>query len=295
MVRLLQIRRSAVLLVLAVAPGAAAQQDSGCVRCHRNETPELVHRDLAGPHAGLDVGCVGCHGGNPDAHGKDEAHDVAKSYRGRISAAEVAALCGKCHEGPREALRRSPHEASLRFTGSPHCAHCHGSHGSAMPADLVATCAECHGEAGDPAVAVAQQMAALKRGAQEQYQHLTETLAAGNGRASATKKRLLEAELKRIEQLAVRAREVSHTLDLAALGASVRHLEETVRTTAAVAESDFAEPGGFSLQIVVLIFAAAAVGLLLTSLVLAVLAFRLARRIRRMRKGSQPLTAEAAT
>jgi len=147
-------------------PAARAQimpePESSCIGCHQSywsaalRAPvELVPQSV---HGAEGIDCTGCHGGRPDVE-TVAAHDPEADFRPAPSHAEVAELCGSCHEqhGEQVAEWLSSRHASSFISGGPgaSCLDCHGAHGIqavedpgslANPSRVVETCGGCHAD-----------------------------------------------------------------------------------------------------------------------------------------------------
>lgn len=160
----------AVLLVLAIAPAQAAEQDS-CVACH-GVLPEALGAPVEGMkrdvHSAHGISCADCHGGDPSVSDMT-AMDPKKGYRGVPTRREIPDLCARCHSDAAYMRRFDPSiETSQRerYRTSVHgmrlaegdekvatCVSCHGVHGirsarqadsPVYPANVPATCGGCH-------------------------------------------------------------------------------------------------------------------------------------------------------
>ncbi|MDR7418735.1 MAG: cytochrome c3 family protein [Armatimonadota bacterium] len=145
-----------------------------CVNCHRALGGRLAEPALKiadDIHVRRGFTCAACHGGDPTAAGM-ESMDPARGFVGRPKAADLPALCGKCHSSP-EIMRRfnprTPTDQAARFLTSVHgqrlragdtkvatCTSCHGVHpilavsdsrSPVFPGNVPATCARCHADA----------------------------------------------------------------------------------------------------------------------------------------------------
>jgi cytochrome b subunit of formate dehydrogenase/nitrate/TMAO reductase-like tetraheme cytochrome c subunit len=135
-----------------------------CLKCHL-DNPDV--RARVGPSAGFissyeksvhaqavrmgnanAATCVDCHG----------AHDIKKGARpdSKVSRANIAETCGRCHRDVLEQYRGSIHGTSFAagVTASATCTDCHGEHNILSPADTsaptsarnlsVQVCSPCH-------------------------------------------------------------------------------------------------------------------------------------------------------
>lgn len=142
--------------------------EEGCGVCHGKERVQYA----TSIHRAGDLGCVSCHGGDPaPAESKEAAHSKEKGFLGRVSRADAAMACGRCHAdvarmrpyGLRadvlDAWASSHHGKAVLGKGDADaatCLDCHGSHDvrrvsdPASPASrsrVPATCGTCHGNA----------------------------------------------------------------------------------------------------------------------------------------------------
>jgi hydroxylamine dehydrogenase len=118
-----------LLIVLATALGGASAEDSACVTCHREITPNLVDDWEASKHFPNEIGCDTCHG---DGH--SSAADVDKVET------VTAETCGTCHDTQMGQFSKGKHAlawASLKAMPTTH----------ALPMALVdgmKGCGGCH-------------------------------------------------------------------------------------------------------------------------------------------------------
>lgn len=272
-----------LIVSMAFTALAPAQQISECVRCHQVENPEILIKHRIGVHSRVGLGCVVCHGGNPAAKTRQQGHDVQQGYVSLLTSGDVLARCGSCHVAEHDFLSVSPHGAAAMHTGHPHCADCHSGHATILPKAVDQNCKSCHQEEIDPGRMLAGEMFELIEVAERVTAELTTVLTEINGSAPETKRRLLEIEQIRIESLHAGVRQFSHTLDLEGLRDSVAFLKESIATAVAVGHAELDVSRGFGWPVVVLIFIGLVGGLLLLSIVLAVLSFKLAQRLRNRR------------
>lgn len=175
--------RKAVLLLapllaaLALAAPAAAQAPAkdSCLECHSMMpepllvTPEQAAADV---HTQKGLTCASCHGGNPTLDDADASMSRAAGFKGKITRAQVPALCASCHANGAYIRQFNP---SLRtdqlsqYQTSVHgqllsrgntkvavCTDCHGVHGmrpasdsrsKVHPLNVAETCSKCHADA----------------------------------------------------------------------------------------------------------------------------------------------------
>lgn len=156
--------RLVLVLLLALAATARAQERAGCGTCHGEQATAFA----GGAHAGV-LDCTDCHGGDATAaRDKVAAHAPEAGFTGRVARADVAALCGDCHSDPLRMLpyglrtdqlahwQVSGHGRALLERGDASaatCVDCHGSHGIRRAVDPAAptahrnqpqTCGRCH-------------------------------------------------------------------------------------------------------------------------------------------------------
>src|SRR5579871_1046591 len=85
-------------IVLVWALSSAAQTKNTCVDCHSPlEAPLHVTADQFSQdiHSQKGLSCASCHGGNPQS--EDEAMSPKSGFKGKITRAQVPAVCGSCH------------------------------------------------------------------------------------------------------------------------------------------------------------------------------------------------------
>jgi len=142
----------AVLVLLAVASGAAAQDTEDCLMCHSDPDLEgeragvtvsmFVDPDAFGASVHSSFACIDCH---MDLDGVELPHDD-----------ELEPVdCAMCHDDAAADLAEGPHGGWPAVAGSPSaaCVRCHTAHGvlpasepasPASPAGSVALCSDCH-------------------------------------------------------------------------------------------------------------------------------------------------------
>lgn len=175
--------RIAAIIIAAIVchwATAAAQTGSSCIDCHAALDDEEL-RDPAAKiaedvHATNGLGCHDCHGGEP-ARGFEEgdpelAHDRGAGFVGAPEAADVPALCARCHSDVEYMKSFNPKQRVdqyLEYRSSEHgkrleagdarvatCISCHGVHGILPVSDtrspvyktnIASMCAACHANA----------------------------------------------------------------------------------------------------------------------------------------------------
>jgi predicted CXXCH cytochrome family protein len=189
------------------------------------EFARSVHgRELAEGTEGV-PSCADCH----------DAHAAAPP-----GAAEVADVCGTCHETIRLRFREGPHLAAFEKQGLSQCVTCHGNHGVDRPRyDLFdatngdeaaggqgARCLSCHDGPDDAGGDVARAFGSGFRGADERlvvaWEQITALAAAG---FYADEER---ETLDRARVALERAVPLSHAVDLPRIDASLRRVESLI-------------------------------------------------------------------
>ncbi|MBI2391694.1 MAG: cytochrome c3 family protein [Deltaproteobacteria bacterium] len=157
----------------APRPKRPERDANTCFTCHLS-LPDAKLRKAAeefshSVHKDERIGCVACHKGNA-SDPTVQAHDKTTGFIVRPTHAQVAALCGGCHEDPtfvrrfnarlgvdqRKLFELSRHGkmAAAGDAASPTCTNCHGVHGilavSSPNAEVNRRrvrdlCAKCHG------------------------------------------------------------------------------------------------------------------------------------------------------
>jgi len=128
--------RVLALLLLAVAPAAAANPE--CLACHAGQhvKPELFAASVHGP-----LGCTGCH-----ASVDLKKHPPASRKTGREYTLAAVEACKSCHQPIHEAYIASAH-GKARESGAPVCSDCHKPHEvtrASVGTRLKETCLACH-------------------------------------------------------------------------------------------------------------------------------------------------------
>ena len=117
------------LVVLACAGLAAGADETACVSCHAESTPNLVLDRQASGHHDADVGCDVCHG---DAHSSAEDVHLVETV--------TANTCGACHDTQLEQLSRGEHAPAWASAEAMPATH-------ALPMSLgpgMKGCGDCH-------------------------------------------------------------------------------------------------------------------------------------------------------
>lgn len=163
-----------LLLMLAAAATAPAQDNITCVACHGSLDPpykvtsEQFSHDI---HFQKGLTCASCHGGDP-TKADMEAMSKSAGFKGKITRDQIPALCGGCHS---DAAYMRKYNPSLRtdqlsqYKTSVHgkkfaqgdgkvavCTDCHSVHdlrpasdvtSKVHPLNIAKTCARCHADA----------------------------------------------------------------------------------------------------------------------------------------------------
>lgn len=150
------------LAIPAVEPGMAVRGDekspaaavaaNSCIECHRKLQGGLSSAVIewqGSVHAKKGQSCTVCHGGDPNAPDKKLAKSKTAGYLGKPNGKKIDELCGRgeCHQTATREFRKSPHFGSMKKTGKPGCADCHGSHNiqrSSINIISDKTCSDCH-------------------------------------------------------------------------------------------------------------------------------------------------------
>lgn len=124
--------------------GQVALDDVWCTVCHFEQGDEFamsVHYQR-----GLLL-CNDCHGGDPLEPDPELAKAPATNFIGKPGRDQVAAICGRCHSGPKTFFDLGPH-AALSNPDNPTCITCHQNHliVDATLAVMDTTCRVCHGD-----------------------------------------------------------------------------------------------------------------------------------------------------
>jgi len=148
---------------------AAAPAVDHCYGCHRDlRWPQAIAYS-SDVHYRAGVTCAGCHGGDPTASDVDDAMSPARGYLGKIRRSQIPEMCGHCHGGHDNPLKREYNlsdvvdsvmagvhgDALRRSDRGPQCVSCHGVHDIApvhdprsavYPSRVTRTCATCHSD-----------------------------------------------------------------------------------------------------------------------------------------------------
>jgi formate-dependent nitrite reductase cytochrome c552 subunit len=105
-----------------------------CGDCHPGAQEDYVSSVHSGNGA-LHAVCTDCHG----IHGILPVADPG-------SKAHRSLVCGQCHPGPMEELRKGPHSAAFEKTQALVCASCHSNHAVIHPTIAIVepACLSCH-------------------------------------------------------------------------------------------------------------------------------------------------------
>jgi hypothetical protein len=135
-----------VLVILLTVAGLMAQpQQDNCAVCHLALGVEHLTKPAeeytADIHAAKGFGCVACHGGDASIMGL-EGMDKKKGYIGKPAAAQVVAVCGRCHADAGFMRQYNP---NLRVDQvAEYDTSVHGKRLKERNDGKVATCASCH-------------------------------------------------------------------------------------------------------------------------------------------------------
>src|SRR5262249_4061390 len=165
----------AIMAVLSGSAPARGQDKNTCLHCHSllpdnlGATVEKFSQDI---HTQKGLACVSCHGG--DAANDDPEISMGKKagFKGKISRAQIPALCGSCHSDPAYMRKYNPGlrtDQLSQYHTSIHgkrlaagdakvavCVDCHSVHDLRPPSDprstvnavnIPNTCARCHADA----------------------------------------------------------------------------------------------------------------------------------------------------
>lgn len=151
------------MMLVFIAPAAAAADAESCVTCH----PQAKTQFEGSAHE-REFSCTGCHGGDPEVLSV-EAHE-GEGFVGVPARTDVPRLCARCHADPvRMKAFNLPTDQYAQYETSEHgaalargdtrvavCTDCHGDHGI-LPVDeptspvarsnVAATCGRCHSDA----------------------------------------------------------------------------------------------------------------------------------------------------
>jgi hypothetical protein len=163
------------LCVVFLPARASAQASNSCIDCHIVLDPPLkmTREDAAKDiHFQKGLTCTSCHGGDATNDDPNIAMGRSKGFKGKITRAQIPALCGSCHSNGSYMRQYNP---SLRtdqlslYVTSVHgklfahgdtkvavCVDCHSVHAIRPPADtqstvnpmnVAETCGRCHANA----------------------------------------------------------------------------------------------------------------------------------------------------
>ncbi len=157
-------------LSMALAISAAAQMKNSCLDCHSaldaplHVTADQFSQDI---HAQKGLTCANCHGGNPASD--DDAMNPKAGFKGKITRAQVPAVCGSCHSDASYMRQYNPSlrtDQAAQYKTSQHgkllakgdtnvavCTDCHSVHdlrpasdprSNVHPLNVANTCSRCH-------------------------------------------------------------------------------------------------------------------------------------------------------
>jgi hypothetical protein len=152
-----------------------AQSRIACLECHQvlepplQVTPEQFAQDV---HAQKGLNCASCHGGDPTSEEPEVAMGRRAGFRGKITRAQVPALCARCHSDAAYMRQFNPSLRTDQFSQyqtSVHgkrlaqgdtkvavCTDCHSVHdirpatdtrSKVHPLNVARTCSRCHADA----------------------------------------------------------------------------------------------------------------------------------------------------
>lgn len=166
---------TAALALAPQAPGAPAGQNP-CVTCHEQQpapaAPGHSFSDWKASAHGGAVTCDRCHDGDTTATEQQAAHRnvyPSRDRRSRVSARQIPATCGTCHQQELGYFMESQHYTQLEATlRGPGCVTCHGSMATHVlgAEDLDAACSPCHAPvegAPPPVLAASRRLLGLTR------------------------------------------------------------------------------------------------------------------------------------
>ena len=184
--------RTLIAIILSVAPVATIAQTtpSGCIACHRSQSPDLIDAFRGDVHKGAGLSCVACHGGDPTATTKAAAKpsDGPSAYRGRPQPGAINQLCGACHTEQLQALVQGNHSPNAAKPNAPRptCISCHDVHaiGRAGPHIVGdAHCRDCHRGHYEKVLSYSQQLSGAHQNMRELKKLLSDLEASGRGTA----------------------------------------------------------------------------------------------------------------
>jgi len=163
------------LIALLLFVTASAQKKNSCIECHSRLEGALgdpVHLFKGDVHETKGVSCVDCHRGDASTDDMAASMDRRKGFIGKPKAADIPALCGRCHSNPDFMKTFNPKlrvDQEREYSTSVHgkllkggdqkvatCVSCHGNHGvrgindplsKVYSLNVAETCGSCHANA----------------------------------------------------------------------------------------------------------------------------------------------------
>ena len=216
-----------------------------CARCHSNP---ILMREYRLPANQFDLYAVSAHGkallekhdtGAPacnDCHGNHGALPP-----GVLS---ISHVCGTCHSINAEYFARSPHAEPFRAQNLPQCEVCHGNHDVRPVTDEMlhpgapSICEKCHRQ-DDAGMHVAQQMYTTLTELRTQMERARQMLTVAEQKGLEVSDALMQ--LKDVRSALIRARTVTHQLNLDALKDVVQPALQQARSLVRTGEQALAE------------------------------------------------------